>query len=506
MIAPVFPEGQGEQGRWNRRLLLVCAGENNVYSFHMKIVIMGAGTLGVQIARELVAEKRDVVIIERNPDISKAVANELDCLVCEEDGENIEALDQAGLSDADWFIALSGSDETNIVACGLVAESFSKPKTIARVRSNYFSSFHGARRRLLGVDHILNPESETSEAVARILFRGMSPDTIDVKEAGIQLRKITASEDPRLPGTSLQELRAAIGQEFMVPAVLRDGGIIIPSGDFVLGKDDGVYLLGEPRHLDFLFGRPNHDSLKIKYLVIFGANALTRRVLKELGVPGPEILSLSDRMKRDRKAHSALSLLGNPVIKVIDESREQAKIISTEFPDVEVVRSNFSDELLIQEEGIDKADILLSLTNSQSDNIVLSLVAKSSGTRRTLAVVHNDLYMRLEGSIDVDAIVNQKSVVAGAILDIIRKAHIRRLYSFHNGDFELVEITITEEFRRKDATIIDLGLPRGILVAFVIHEGKTIIPTGSTEIHKGDQIGIVLPKEQMNRLESLYGA
>lgn len=473
---------------------------------HMKIVIMGAGTLGVQIARELVAEKRDVVIIERNPDVAKAVANELDCLVCEDDGENLDALNNAGLSDADWFIALAGGDETNIVACGLVAESFSKPKTIARVRSNYFSSFHGTKRRLLGVDHILNPESETAEAVARILFRGMSPDTIDVKEAGIQLRRIQASEDPRLPGTSLQELRAAIGQEFMVPAVFRDGEIIIPSGDFVLDKDDGVYLLGEPRHLDFLFGHPNHASLKIKYMVIFGATALTRRVLKELGVPGPEVLSLSPKARIERKTHSALSLLGNPVIKVIDENREQAKIISNEFPDVEVVRTNFSDELLIQEEGIDKADILLSLTGSQSDNIVLSLVAKSAGTRRALAVVHNDLYMRLEGKVEIDSIVNQKSVVAGTVLDIVRKAHIRRLYSFHNGDFELVELTITDQFKRRNARIMDLGLPRGILVAFVIHEGRTVIPTGSTEVHLQDQIGIVLPKEQMGRLESLYGA
>jgi len=464
----------------------------------MKIIILGAGTLGVQIARELVAENRDVVVIERNPDIAKGMANELDCLVLEGDGENMDVLAEAAVSEADWFIALTGSDETNIVACGLVAETFSGPKTIARVRSHYFGYYHSSKRRILGVDHILNPESETAEAVARILFRGMSSETIDVKEAGIQLRKLAASSDARIPGKKLQEIRAGIGQEFMIPAIDREGELIIPSGDFVLSESDYLYLLGEPRWLDKLFGQKTRSSLKLKYLVIFGANALTRRVLKEIGVPGPDFKGKPDR--------SALSLLGNPVIKVIDENREQAKISSTEFPDVEVVCTGFSDELLLEEEGVSNADLVLCLTASQSDNLILSLVAKNAGAGRALAVVHNDLYMRLEGCIDIDAIVNQKSVVAGAILDIVRKAHIRRLYSFSDGAFELVELTIGTGYGKKGSRIMDLGLPKGILVAFVLHEGMTIIPTGATVIHERDQVGIVLPKDQISRLESLFGA
>jgi trk system potassium uptake protein TrkA len=177
-----------------------------------------------------------------------------------------------------------------------------------------------------------------------------------------------------------------------------------------------------------------------------------------------------------------------------------------EFPDIEVVLSDFTDEILIDEQGISNADIALCLTSQQNDNLILSLLAKSVGAKRVLAVVHNDLYMRLQGDLNIDAIVNQKSVVAGAILDIIRKAHIRRLHSFNEGAFELVELTIGPGFKRKGSTIIDLGLPRGILVAFVIHEGLTAIPTGETAIYENDQVGIVLPKEQISRLESLFGA
>ncbi|MHB0897051.1 MAG: NAD-binding protein [Spirochaetales bacterium] len=471
----------------------------------MKVIIVGAGTLGIQIARELVAENRDIVIVERNPDIAKGIANELDCMVQEGDGENLDVLTEAGTADADWFIALTGSDDANIVACGIVAEAFSHPKTIARVRSNYFGSFHSSKRRILGVDHILNPEAETASAVARIIFRGMSPETIDVKEAGIQLRRLTASEDKRFPGKSLQEIRAQVGRDFMIAAVIRAGEFITPTGQFILQSSDIVYLLGEPGELDRLFGQTIHPSLRLKFLVFFGATALCRSVLKELGVPGPEEASLK-KMKESGRASTALSLLGNPVIKVIDENREMAKTVAREFPDAEVVCRGLSDEFLIEEEGVGRANIVLCLTPSQSDNLVTAQVAKHSGAKHVLAVVFNDLYMRLEGTVNIDALVNQKSVVAGAILDIVRKAHIRRLHVFTEGDFELVELSVGAEFDREGSCIKDLGLPKGILVAFVIHEGTTLIPTGDTKIRANDTVGLMLPKEQISRLESLFGA
>jgi trk system potassium uptake protein TrkA len=471
----------------------------------MKVIIVGAGTLGIQIARELVAENRDIVIVERNPDIAKGIANELDCMVQEGDGENLDVLTEAGAADADWFIALTGSDDANIVACGLVAEAFNHPKTIARVRSNYFGSFHSSKRRILGVDHILNPEAETASAVARIIFRGMSPDTIDVKEAGIQLRRLTASEDKRFPGKSLQEIRAEVGRDFMIAAVIRAGEFITPSGQFVLQSSDIVYLLGEPSELDRLFGQTIHPSLRLKFLVFFGATALCRSVLKELGVPGPEGTSPTLKLGQGRTP-TALSLLGNPVIKVIDESRETAKTVAREFPDAEVVCRGLSDEFLIEEEGVGRADIVLCLTSSQSDNLVTAQVAKHSGAKHVLAVVFNDLYMRLEGTINIDALVNQKSVVSGAILDIVRKAHIRRLHGFTESDFELVELSVGAEFEQAGSHIKDLGLPKGILVAFVIHEGATLIPTGDTKIQVNDTVGLMLPKDQISKLESLFGA
>jgi trk system potassium uptake protein TrkA len=468
----------------------------------MKIVIVGAGTLGLQIARELVAEGRDVVIIEKKPDIAMGIANELDCLVKEGDGENLDLLASVGAAEADWFIALTGNDDANIVACGLVAETFKRPRTIARVRSHYFSSFHDKRRRILGVDHILNPEYETAQAVARIIFRGMSPETIDVKEAGIQLRKMPASADQRFPNRTLQQIRNEIGKDFIIPGVVREGEFIAPSGQFTMEAADLVYILGEPGELDRLFGQTGRRALKLKHLTLFGAGQLTALVLKELGVPA---LEGADSGSKSLTGINALTLLGNPIVKVIDGDYEQVKGVSRVFTSIETIHRDLSDEFLIEEEGIGLSDIVLCLSGSQGDNLATALVSKLAGARRVLAVIFNDLYMRLEGSAEIDAIVNQKSVTAGAILDLVRRANIRRLHHFMEGPFELIELAIGAHCAKAGRRIAELGLPKGILVAFVIHEGKTIVPSGDTVIHEKDSIGLVLSKERIVKLESLFG-
>lgn len=466
----------------------------------MKIAILGAGLLGSLIARELIAENRDVIIIEKNPNTAKSVANDLDCIVHEGDGEHIDTLVSAGVEGADWFIACTGSDETNIVSCGMVAETFPHVKTIARTRNPYFASFKNSEKRILGVDRIINPEAETAEAIGRVIFRGMSPEIIDVKEAGIQLRRLLSKKEPRVVGKSLAAVRAEIGPDFMVPAVLRGGELIVPTGNFVFEENDAAYILGEPSMLDRLFG-PCKDTLrKFNSLVIFGAETLTSLLLHELGFE-----QNTRRHPRSRGAN-ALALLGNPRIKVIDGDRDLLKTLSATFPDIEPINHQLNDEHFMEEENIGSADIALALTSHQSINILSALLAKNAGARRTLALITNDLYGPILDSLDIDIIINEKIVMSGTILDQVRKAKIRRLYSFPRNEYELIEIQISKSFEHLGAEIRNLHLPKDFLITFVIHEGKTYVPTGTTQIFENDLVGLIIRKGQIGKLEAVFGA
>ncbi len=466
----------------------------------MKIAILGAGLLGSLIARELIAENRDVVIIEKNPYIAKTISNDLDCIVEEGDGEHIDTLISAGVADADWFIACTGSDEANIVACGIVAENFSQVKTIARTRNPYFASFKNTKKKILGVDYIINPEVEAAEAIARIIFRGMSPEIIDVKEAGIQLRRFLVKSGHSFIDKPLSKIRSEIGPDFIVPAVLRSNELIVPTGNFLFEENDSAYILGEPATLDQLFGHSKDALRKFSSMVIFGAETLTALLLQELGI---EQITSGPKYKRGA---SALSLLGNPRIKVIDGDRDLLKSLSSRFPDIEPIDHQLTDEQFIEDENVGSSDIVLCLTSQQSINLLTALLAHNAGARRTLALTTNDLYSPLFYSLNIDIIINEKIVMSGAILDQVRRAKIRRLYSFPRNEYELIEIQISNSFPQLGAEIRNLNLPKGFLISFVIHKGKTIIPTGTTKIYEHDLVGLIVRKEQIGKIEGLLGA
>ncbi len=457
----------------------------------MRIVILGAGLLGIQTARELSEENKDVVIIERDPDVARTVANELDCSVLEGDGEDAEFLEDSGLADADWFIALTGSDEANIVACGIVSENFQRPRTIARVRSGAFASIQKRNRRFLGVDHILNPDSVTAETIVRFARDSRPGSIVILKEPGIQLRKFPAHRDARFPGRSLQEIRAEIGDEFLVPAVVRKSVMTAPNGSYIFDREDIVYVLGPPAGLERNFGSATTSREPMKSVLIVGATPLADHVMTEFGVS-----------THARESHRGLSLN----ITLIDENREKAKHFAIKYPGIEVVCRDFSDELLLEHERVGRFDLVLCLTDSQSFNVVIGQLAKTEGARRVLAAVLNDAYMRLEGIVHIDTLINLKTTVAGAILDLVRKANIKRLYSFVEGELELVELSVGKSSGVVGVALKNLGLPRQILIAFVIHGGKTIIPNGDMIIDFGDTVGVVLPKSQIERIESLFGA
>jgi len=202
---------------------------------------------------------------------------------------------------------------------------------------------------------------------------------------------------------------------------------------------------------------------------------------------------------------SVFSKHSGPEITVIDDSREQAKKFARRFPGITIINRDLVEEDALEREGAGSADLVVCATQAQSYNVLTAQLAKDLGARRAIALLVNNSFMRLAPKLGLDALVSMRSVVATSILNIVRKANIRTLHSFHEDDVELVELSILEDSPAASRRVRDLGLPKGALAAFVLHGDQSVIPTGNTVVSPGDTIGILTKKGQIKRLEEVFG-
>lgn len=193
----------------------------------MKVVLVGAGSVGFQIAKQLIDEKKDVVLIEKNPKAAKHASTYLDCMVINDEGNNPEVLNRAGVEKADFFIAVTESDEMNMIACGLVANRFKAPHTIARVKNIDYSNVHNSTSPFLGIDHIVNPEIEAARDILRSIEHGAMSGVLFFEKSSFQMQNITVSSNSPFKGKTLHEIKGITGIDFLVCFILRDTDLLV---------------------------------------------------------------------------------------------------------------------------------------------------------------------------------------------------------------------------------------------------------------------------------------
>lgn len=464
----------------------------------MRVIIVGAGMLGIHIARELIEERRDVVLIEKDTETARVASNELDCLVMHDDGSRPEVLRKAKIADAEWFLALTGSDEVNIVACGLVAAENKSVRTVARVENPFYSTLSEAQRRAFGLDVIVNPAMATAEAVARIVDAGFAEDVVPLHDGQLQLRYLDAGAVPGFSGRTLQELRGQSGREFLVAAVVKNGTLSVPSGDYRVASDDMLYILGTPEDLDGVSGPVAAVRQATRKVLIVGATRVTEHLVQRLQ---------ERELERARGLGRILKGLfkSRRSITVLDSSREAGKRLSRVFQGIEVVNGDSSEFGVLEQAGADRADLVVCATESQTYNMLTARLAKSLGAAKGIAITINDRYAPLGGVLELDAVVNIKNVVAAFALELIRRAHIRTIHDFFEDDVEIVELAVEDSSPAAGKKLMDLSLPKGSLVAFMLKSGELTVPSGRTVIDSGDTVAFVVRKSGIGALERIFG-
>lgn len=446
----------------------------------MNIVIVGAGEVGTHIASQLVAEQKDVVIIEKDPECAARASNMLDCLVVTGEGSNVDVLRQAGAENADIFIAATSVDEVNMISCFVAGSAFNTPIKIARVRNVDYMRGGLLKNSSIGIDYLVNPEIEAAFDIVQTVVHGASSGIFAFQGTNAQLRDFLVKDDSIFNGVLVKDIRSIIDQNFIIAGVLRNEMLHIPKGDFQILTGDHIYIVALGKSFNKILTRAGMTVDKLKRIVLVGGGLIGKHIAGMLIEDGKDV-------------------------RIIEKDYERCKELSALYPEATVINGNISDQDVFEEENIAYTDAIITTTQSEELNILAGVYAKSKGVKRAVALIDKLNYTTLATNLGIDSCISAKLSSVDAILKFIRKGNIKNVYTIFEGQAEAIEFIVGNSNQNiVGKKIMDLKLPAGCLIITVQRHRKTIIPTGSFVIEEGDSLITFVTHDEISRLEELF--
>ena len=446
----------------------------------MNIVIVGAGEVGTHIASQLVAEQKDVVIIEKDPECAAKASNMLDCLVITGEGSNVDILKQAGAENADIFIAATSVDEVNMISCFVAGSAFNTPVKIARVRNVDYMRGGLLKNSSIGIDYLVNPEIEAAFDIVQTVLHGASSGIFAFQGTNAQLRDFLVKDDSIFNGVLVKDIRSIIDQNFIIAGVLRNEMLHIPKGDFQILTGDHIYIVALGKSFNKILTRAGMTVDKLKRIVLVGGGLIGKHIAGMLIEDGKDV-------------------------RIIEKDYERCKELSALYPEATVINGNISDQDVFEEENIAYTDAIITTTQSEELNILAGVSAKSKGVKRAVALIDKLNYTTLATNLGIDSCISAKLSSVDAILKFIRKGNIKNVYTIFEGQAEAIEFIVGSSNKNIiGKKIMDLKFPSGCLIIAVQRHRKTIIPTGSLVIEEGDSIITFAAHDEISRLEELF--
>lgn len=437
----------------------------------MKIIVLGAGKVGKSLTQHLSNEdyNYDVVIIDLHAEKVEAIVNQYDVLGIVGNGATYDILMEAGVSEADIVIAVTETDELNILAC-LMAKKMGAKNSIARVRNPDYLKQRSFMRDQLGISMIINPELEAANEIRRILLFP-SAFKVDTFVSGkIELAEFRLKENTRLNGVPLNRLGKVSKSNVLICAVRCKEELIIPDGDFVLEQNDRIHVMGQHRDLVRFCQDINLFKQKTKRIIIVGGGRIAFYLARQLVEHGIQV-------------------------KIIENNPKRCLELSRKLPEATIIESDGSDEEVLIEEGIESIDALVALTGLDEENIVISLYGKQMNAKKTVAKVTRMNFVHVLDQLDIDSVISPKNIIAGHILRFIRAKNnkdddssVKTLHRLVNDDVEAMEFVVTPQSRFLDKKVSEVQLKDNVLIAAISRERGFVIPKGDTEIRLKDHI------------------
>jgi len=448
----------------------------------MQIMIVGCGKMGSTLAVQLVKEGHRVTVVDKSESVIEQISNTQDVIGYVGNGAVFSVLEEAGAKDTDLLLAMTTSDEINLLSC-LIAHKIGAKHTIARVRDPEYANNMYRISDDLGLSMTVNPDRQAAEEIARVL-RFPAATHIELFARGhVELVTCRLPEKSVINGIPLYELPQKLGVKVLICAVERNGALTIPSGGFTLSGGDVLYVTGAPREVAKALRKAGVIANPVRSVILGGGGRISYYLAQEL-------------------------LKSNLSVKIIERSRDAAHNIAELLPDAVVINGDVTDHDLMQEEGIERADAFVALTGLDEGNILSALYAKHRNVSKVIAKVNNDSLETLIKDVSLDSVVSPKRVATNRILRYVRsreasadQGEIRGLYKIADGSIEVLEFLASAENRNLlDIPLKDLRTKKHILIACIVRNGKAIIPGGMDCIEAGDIVMVVTEQRLMNDL------
>ena len=442
----------------------------------MNIMIVGCGKVGQTLAEQLNEKGNNITVIDTDAARLAEVTANLDVMGVVGNGATHTVQEEAGIDKTDLLIAVTGSDELNLLCC-LIAKKAGDCQTIARVKNPAYSTEAPYLKDELGLAMVINPEHAAAAEIARVL-RFPSAIKIDTFAKGrVELLKLRLPEGSRLVGMAVKDVVAKLGCDVLICTVERGDDAYIANGNFVFAERDIITVVASPRNAAHFFKTIGYKNRAVKNVMVVGGGETAQYLCQILHRSGISV-------------------------KIIDKNRALCDELCIKFPDVDIVCGDASDQALLLEEGIERAEAFVALTGLDEENIFLSLFAKSAGDGKVVTKINRIAFDDVIKHLDLDSTIYPKNITAEIIVRYVRAmknsmgSSMETLYNIIKGKVEAAEFTVTAGSPVLDTPLMELQLKKDVLIAAIIRRGRhgeraVVIPRGSDTIAEGDGVVVV---------------
>lgn len=450
----------------------------------MKIIVVGCGKIGNALIESLVSEKHDIIVIDNSRKILEEINNIYDVMCVCGNGADSDVLEEADAGSADLFIAVTNSDELNMLSC-FFAKKMGARHTVARIRkTDYNDKSLNFMKQTLSLSMPINPEFRAAKEFYNIIKMPSAVKIESFSSGSFEMLELRLKPNSILHGMTLSEMRERFKASFLICAVQRDGNVFIPSGNFTLQGGDKIGLTANQAEILKLLKELKLIQKQTKSVTILGGSRTAFYLAKRLVNAGNSV-------------------------KIIEQNLERCKEISELLPEVSVIHADGTQQEVLEEEGLDRTDAFVALTGIDEENILISYFALKKGVPKVIVKVNREELASIASDMGLDCVISPKNITADAITQYARAlqnsmgSKVETLYKLMDSNIEALEFKVNSDFRGIQIPLRDMQLKTQILIAGIIRGRKTIIPAGDDVILPGDRVIVIAGQKGLHDLSDI---